>query len=155
MALSIICKMWIHKACTNLSQDQFEKHYDDRDQIFICSSCKLLSEDLETGSLNREGTYTPISFDWVYMRKVILLIRFSIPALKIFLFISIQEGSTVHEWLLPLLHIKWKTKQQYYTIVAQAKFTPPDTQTEFWFLMIMNHGRIVALRGKVWFHKIV
>jgi hypothetical protein len=36
---------------------------DDRDQICICSSCKLLSEDLETGSLNREGTYTPISFE--------------------------------------------------------------------------------------------
>ena len=33
------------------------------DQIFICSSCKLLSEDLETGSLNMEGTYTPISFE--------------------------------------------------------------------------------------------
>ena len=39
------------------------RNTDDRDQICICSSCKLLSEDLETGSLNREGTYTPISFE--------------------------------------------------------------------------------------------
>jgi hypothetical protein len=38
--------MWIHKMCTDLTQEQFIKQSDDRNMEYTCTLCRTMDDDL-------------------------------------------------------------------------------------------------------------
>ena len=53
--------MWIHKMCTDLTQEKFIKQSDDRNMEYTCILCRTMDDDLIQCELeqDREGTYRP------------------------------------------------------------------------------------------------
>ncbi|VDI62862.1 Hypothetical predicted protein [Mytilus galloprovincialis] len=62
------CDMWLHKYCTILSDEHFEKHTTDIDMLYTCHLCTLRDQDDCVTTIQEEYHRSLVYFDLVLTR---------------------------------------------------------------------------------------
>ncbi|VDI74346.1 Hypothetical predicted protein [Mytilus galloprovincialis] len=113
------CDMWLHKYCTILSDELFEKHTTNIDMLYTCHLCTLLDQDDCVTAIQEEYHRSLVYFDLEYFIKSTHLVN----VLKRCDILVVQE-----HWLYSCA--KHKLQEVNDTHVCEAKSVDDDLDKE-------------------------